>query len=317
VNDFYRYLKKAGFAHMDREPSYYGPGLALGTGGVSLLHLCRIYSGIACSGVMHPLFIGAAPGVDIVLGEKTVLFSEKTSYRLTHMLSDKSARRRAFGSRNFLDFPFDVAVKTGTSKDFRDAWTVGFTDRYVVGVWVGNFSGKQMNNFTGGWGAGRIFHQVVRLVTGRNGSAFPVPEGFRMVKFCRVTGLTAGKNCQYFMEPVCADEQLLPLCTVCGAGGSYSTYYTSGDEPEIISPANGESFIIDPLRPLKDQHIPLTILLNKISVTSGNYFYTFDDQKPVLLKGRIDRTFEPVRGKHSIKILKEGTVIKNVMFTVQ
>jgi len=316
VIEFYRYLKKAGFTHMDREPDYYGPGLALGTGGVSLLHLCRIYAGIACRGVELPVYIGTDSDSDIVLGEKTVLFSEKTSYRLTHILSDREARRRAFGRRNFLDFPFDVAAKTGTSKDFRDAWTVGFTDRYVVGVWVGNFSGKQMNHVTGGWGAGRIFHQVIRLVTGRNGSFFIMPEGFRMVKFCRVSGLPAGKGCQYCMEPVDAVEKLPPACTICGNGSSYSTYYNIGDEPEIISPANGESFIIDPLMPLKDQHIPLTIFVNKLSA-EGNFFYSMDDQKIMPLNKRIDRTIEPVRGKHIIKIFKEGTIIKSASFTVQ
>lgn len=316
VNDFYKYLIKAGFNNMDKEPSYYGPGLALGTGGASLLQLCRAYSGIVCRGKEYPVYIGSDARGEILLGEKTELFSEKTSYRLIHILSDNGARKRAFGSRNFLDFPFDVAAKTGTSKDYRDAWTIGFTNRYVVGVWVGNFSGKEMNNVSGGWGAGRIFHQVIRLVTGRNRPAFIYPSGFRMIKFCRVSGLPAGEGCHYCMEPVDDDETIPSQCRLCQGGNGYSSYYSISDVPEIKSPADGESFVIDPLIPLKDQNIPLKIFLNKLS-QGDHYFYSVDGHKKMPLKRNVEKTIEPVRGKRIINIYKDESVIQSVSFTVE
>ncbi len=315
VNDFYRFLKKAGFSHMDKEPSYYGPGIALGTGGASLLQLCRAYSGIACGGKELPLYIGNDSNGDIILGKETVLFTEETAYRLTHILSDGNARRRAFGKRNFLDFPFDVASKTGTSKDFRDAWTVGYTDKYVVGVWVGNFSGKEMNSITGGWGAGRIFHQVIRMVTGREKSSFVYPESIRMIKFCKVTGLIAGNGCQSFMEPVPPDEKIPAVCTLCAGGYNYNSYFIKSDEPEIISPVNNESFVIDPLLPSKDQQIPIKIYVNNSG--SGSYSYSIDEQRPLPLKRPLEKTINPERGRHIIKIYRDDIPVKSSSFTVE
>jgi len=317
MNDFFRYLKKAGFNHMDKEPSYYGPGLALGTGGASLLQLCRAYSAIPCGGRELPLYIGSDSSGDIILGEETVLFTETTSYRLTHILSDSEARRKAFGARNFLDFPFDVAAKTGTSKDFRDAWTIGYTNGYVVGVWVGNFSGKQTNSITGGWGAGRIFHQVIRLVTGKEKPSFSSPKNLRMVKFCRASGMTAGKDCQYCMEYVDADEKIPSVCTLCSGGRSYNSYYSSSDEPEIISPADNESFVIDPLIPSKNQQIPVKIYIKNSNPGAGNYFYSIDEQKLLPLKRPVEKTTEPVRGRHVIKIFRDNIFFKSVSFTVE
>jgi len=316
LNDFYRYLRTAGFSHMEKEPSYYGPGLALGTGGASLLQLCRAYSGIACGGRELPLYIGSDSSGDILLGDETVLFTEATSYRLTHILSDSEARRKAFGSRNFLDFPFDVAAKTGTSKDFRDAWTIGYTDKYVVGVWVGNFSGKQMNSITGGWGAGRIFHQVIRLVTGREKPSFYYPESFRMVKFCRVSGLYAGNGCQYCMEPVDAAEKPLPVCGLCGGGYNHISYYSASGEPEIISPADGESFVIDPLIPSNNQQIPVKIYIKNFA-GGESYFYSVDDHKLIPLAHPVEKTIEPLRGRHFIKIFRNDILVKSVSFTVE
>ncbi|MBD4326806.1 penicillin-binding protein, partial [Xanthomonas citri pv. citri] len=74
----------------------------------------------------------------LTLGKTQRLFSAETADRLTHMLADAALRRRAFGKRNFMDFPFPVAEKTGTSKDYRDGWIAGFTPQFVAAVWVGN-----------------------------------------------------------------------------------------------------------------------------------------------------------------------------------
>ncbi len=317
IADFYLFLKNAGFNHMYREPEYYGPGIALGTGGASLIQLCRAYSALACHGVELPLYIGTGRIGDILLGERKVLFSEKTSFRVTHILSDNSARRRAFGNRNFLDFPFDVAVKTGTSKDFRDAWTVGYTEKYLVGVWVGNFSGKQMNSVTGGWGAGRIFHQVIRLVTGRDKPVFRLPDNVRMVRFCRATGLVAGTGCSYWMEPVFVDDKLPVSCTSCRGGLARTDYFSQGTIPEILSPGDGESFIIDPSMPIGGQQISLKIFFSGFSGSGEKYSYAIDSNKPVLIRGTIERVLQPVRGVHTIRVFMDGKVVDSSSFTVE
>lgn len=313
---FYKFLLKAGFNHMDREPAYYGPGLALGAGGASLLQLCRAYSGIACRGVMYPVYIGTDMyGDDILYGNREDLLSAKTSYRLIHILSDREARRRAFGSRNFLDFPFDVAVKTGTSKDFRDAWTIGFTGRYLVGVWVGNFSGRMMNSVSGGWGAGRIFHQVVRTVTGRERPQFTYPENFRSARFCRVSGLPAGPYCSYSTELVDHSDTFTGTCSICSGDGSGQGLYSRSSVPEVLSPVNGETFIIDPTLPEKMQQIPVRIITGRKS--SGNYFYSLDSKGRQTLDRPVEKTVSLARGEHRLELYSGETIIRTVIFKVE
>src|SRR5947209_3689061 len=76
------------------------------------------------------------------------------------MMSANSARTLAFGINNALRFDFPVACKTGTSTDFRDNWTLGFTPEFTVGVWVGNFDGSPMREISGVTGAGPILHSI-------------------------------------------------------------------------------------------------------------------------------------------------------------
>src|SRR5690606_34296760 len=91
------------------------------------------------------------------------VLSPEASALITEVLSDDAARREAFGAYNALDLPFPVAVKTGTSKGYRDSWTIGYTRTVTVGVWVGNFDGRPTRRITGARGAGPLFHQVMKL----------------------------------------------------------------------------------------------------------------------------------------------------------
>ncbi len=320
INEFYLFLKRAGFTHMDREPSFYGPGLALGTGGSSLLQLCRGYAAIAAGGILPSVFMGTdSEGDNIMYGESARVLSEAAAAKLTNILSDKEARRRAFGKRNFLDFPFDVAVKTGTSKDCRDAWTIGYTDKYVVGVWVGNFSGEQTNGVSGGWGAGRIFHQVIRLLTKRESPIFNYPDSLRKIRFCRKTGLIAGPYCPCSLELVESTETLPGSCGICSGRNSFdSFFYTISDEPEIISPVHGESFIIDPLVPGKNQLIPLKIYINEKQGDARNkFYYRIDNGELIMIKKNVARTIDLKNGRHSVVTYRNSEIIQSVEFSVE
>jgi len=316
VNNFYRFLIKSGFGHMDKPPDYYGPGLALGGGGASLLQLCRAYSAIAMRGRLLPIYMGSdMRGNDVYYGEGARLFTEKSAYRLTHILSDREARRRAFGSRNFLDFPYDVAVKTGTSKDFRDAWTIGYTDRYVVGVWVGNFSGKMMKGVSGGWGAGRIFHQVVRTLTGRERPVFRYPERYSLTRMCPVSGRPAGRYCRYTMELTDYADRLGRSCDLCTSGSGSSRLYSSGSDPEVISPVNGETYIIDPDLPARDQDIPLKVLPGRERTAA--YTCRIDGKQSIPLDKPLERTIPAKRGEHSIEIYRDDELLRTIIFRVE
>src|SRR5205085_9263999 len=89
------------------------------------------------------------------------LVSQRTAFWITDILSDPAAREYIFGSGGALEFPFPVAVKTGTSQAYRDNWTIGYTRDVTVGVWVGNFDRTGLRPSSRLTGAGPIFHSVM------------------------------------------------------------------------------------------------------------------------------------------------------------
>ncbi len=318
---FYRYLKENGFEHLKGEPELYGPGLALGSGGTTLLHLTRMYAGIAGGGIMHPLFIGTDDrGEDLYLGEKRHLMSERSAFQIIHILSDREIRRRAFGERNFLDFPFDVAAKTGTSKDFRDSWTIGFTRDYTVGVWIGNFSGKSMNGVSGGFGAARVFHQVIRLVTERQKPRFFYPENLQEITLCRKSGLRPAPGCPVYKELLEAGHHEIPLCGM-NHGGMPVASENSEDIPRILSPVQGEVYILDPLAPSGDQSVPVRITTGKKSATGvkipGTYFYSVNGGSRKAFRGDVDDILNLSRGEYTLHLYEGPTLLMTVSFRVQ
>jgi penicillin-binding protein 1C len=158
-------LKLAGFSSLGKSPVYYGLGLTLGTGEVTLLELTSAFSLFAHYGFYQPerillkidtTRIGRTPSVTV--------FDPGTAYIIMDILSDNSARSPAFGEFSPLNMPFFCAAKTGTSKDFRDNWCIGFTDKYLIGVWVGNFDGSPMNHVSGITGAGPLFRDIMLCV---------------------------------------------------------------------------------------------------------------------------------------------------------
>jgi penicillin-binding protein 1C len=177
-------LHELGFAHLDRPASYYGLGLTLGSGEVSLWELVQAYAAIARRGDFVPLHVlpGAAPSRWIGETPQWELIAD--------MLSDSHARAKSFGVGSVLQMPFPAAVKTGTSSDFRDTWTVGFTRDYTVGVWVGNFDGMPMQGVSGVTGAGPLWNRIMLHLYERNQEPerFPAPRGFVRTPICATTG---------------------------------------------------------------------------------------------------------------------------------
>ena len=89
------------------------------------------------------------------------------------ILADRNARAGTFGLESWLATPYWAAAKTGTSKDMRDNWCVGYTARYTVGVWVGNFSGAPMHDVSGVSGAAPIWHTLVQHLHAASPSRAP------------------------------------------------------------------------------------------------------------------------------------------------
>ena len=137
---------------------YYGPSLALGSVDVSLWELVNAYRTLANEGAWSELRL-------ISKGEETRpqrrVFSKEASFLVSDILSDREARSSTFGLENPLATRFWTAVKTGTSKDMRDNWCVGYSKDYTVGVWVGNFTGEPMWNVSGVSGAAPVWIEAI------------------------------------------------------------------------------------------------------------------------------------------------------------
>jgi penicillin-binding protein 1C len=129
--------------------------------------------------------------------------SPLTAYWITDILSDHDAREYIFGRGGSLEFPFPVAVKTGTSQAYHDNWTIGYTKDVTVGVWVGNFDRTPLKSSTGVTGAAPIFHAVVLAATQRlhGASGFDaraivaVPDGVVEREVCALSGMPANPWC--------------------------------------------------------------------------------------------------------------------------
>ena len=120
-------------------PSYYGLGLTLGNAEVRLDELVAAYAAFARGGEwLAPTWLAAEAGAPRSRERRSVV-SPRTAFWITDILSDAEAREFIFGRGGSLEFPFPVAVKTGTSQAYHDNWTIGYTRDVTVGVWVGNF----------------------------------------------------------------------------------------------------------------------------------------------------------------------------------
>ncbi|HEY8039321.1 MAG TPA: penicillin-binding protein 1C [Polyangiaceae bacterium] len=159
-------LHAVGFASLDRGADWYGPGIALGDGEVTLLELANAYATLARGGLLRPVravrrIVRRGGDVDVPQAEDERVMPQQVADVLADVLADRRARVAAFGEGSALDLPFDVAAKTGTSKGSRDNWTAGFTREVTVAVWVGNADGSAMRGTSGITGAAPLFHAAM------------------------------------------------------------------------------------------------------------------------------------------------------------
>ena len=162
-----RFLGRAGLTTLDRTSAHYGLGLTLGNAEVRLDELVAAYAAFARGGeFISPVSLAGRRG------ETRRVVSQRTAFWITDILSDPEAREYTFGRGGSLEFPFPVAVKTGTSQAYHDNWTVGYSRHVTVGVWVGNFDRTPLRNSSGVTGAAPIFQGVMLAAERRS-----VPSG--------------------------------------------------------------------------------------------------------------------------------------------
>lgn len=169
----------------------YGLGLTLGNAEVRLLELTNGYAALARLGEWRPVrFLGSSNPLASESEESLVrVFEADAAWLVADILSDERARAAAFGLHSPLNLPFRAAVKTGTSTDFRDSWTVGYTPDHTVGVWVGRFNNRPLKQISGALGAAPIFHRVLaHLHRDLEPRWFETPAGAVRAKVDRLNG---------------------------------------------------------------------------------------------------------------------------------
>jgi penicillin-binding protein 1C len=305
-------LHAAGISTLREPASTYGLGLTLGVGEVTLLDLCRAYALFPRGGRAMGLRAVAevrdrqgavmrrpdAPGAGGPRrsGLEEALLPARAAFWVTDILADPEARIGGFGPHGPLEMPFVVAAKTGTSSDYRDAWTVGFDRRYVVGVWVGNLAGEPLPRMSASRAAAPLFRAAFYAVRSWEETALapqdgagssdddppavlatPPPDLVRRT-VCVLSGGSPGPGCRERVSEWLPTDQALAPCEVhqVRAGGQvdvvlpgeYGPWLRRADRPghrtssesgplAITSPRDGDRFFLAPDLPASVQTIRL------------------------------------------------------------
>lgn len=237
VENAWMRLRQLGYSSLTESPEFYGFALALGGADVSLWMQANAYRALANGGLYSDAgFVpGRVPVMQRVLGDEA-------SFVIADILSDRSARALTFGLENPLATPFWSAVKTGTSKDMRDNWCIGFSRHYTVAVWVGNLDGSAMHDVSGITGAAPVWAAVMNALEGGQihpgGDLPPAPLSLvhQRVKF---SGLKEPAREEWFLPGTEMSEvEFVPQATA-----------------RITYPANETVIAIDPDIPEAQQRV--------------------------------------------------------------
>lgn len=202
IEEGYAFFGRLGLHRYEHPPRHYGAGLAVGALPVTLERLVRAYTSLSADGSLGDLVWTK----EIPQPSPRKLLSEASARQVALFLSDPMARLPSFPRMGGTEFPFPVAVKTGTSAGYRDAWVVAYSLKYLVGVWVGNPDVAPMKGLSGFTAAAGIVRPMLSLLhagqeSGFDDHVFPPPKGFRPVNICALTGQRATAACnRIFLE---------------------------------------------------------------------------------------------------------------------
>lgn len=210
------FARRMGITTLTRDD--YGLSLTLGGGDVSLLELTGAYAIFANAGRQAGPY--AIERIEDHSGEIVYQHeSEQTeqvilddhAYLISDILSDNAARTPAFGANSVLKLPFTAAVKTGTTNDFRDNWTLGYTPDIAIGVWIGNADYTPMQNISGVTGAAPLWSDVMQWAIdhymGGEPSEFVRPDSVEDYVICSVSGTEPSDSCSNQATEIFAEGQ--------------------------------------------------------------------------------------------------------------
>ncbi len=227
LNRVYDLLERLNLGDLSHAPSYYGPAIALGAQSTRLLDLVQAYTLFPGEGRAYSLRWRleqeSLPGPQI--------FSQQSARLISLFLSDPMARLPSFSRGGALELPFPTAIKTGTSANYRDAWAIAWTRRFLVAVWVGHPRWQPMKRITGYRAAAPILREILIHLhpseerTGLADHFLPAPEKMQPVEICALSGKRPTLACEHrlrewFHQPPqerCSVHLRLPVDTLTGA----------------------------------------------------------------------------------------------------
>jgi penicillin-binding protein 1C len=277
-------LRALGFAGLARA-DHYGPSLALGSADVTLLELVSAYRALARGGVAGRLRVRG----DEARGEDARVLDEGATFLVSDALSDRGSRSLTFGLESALATRTWSAVKTGTSKDMRDNWCIGYSPRFTVGVWVGNGGGDPMWHVSGVDGAAPVWLALMNALHEGAPAAPPEPPA-NVVR--SASGGFALRGTERAVAPGAPRVATAPLA-------------------RITSPARDLAIALDPdIPPLRQR------VLVDVQPRSAALQLALDGAP--LGPADAPRFWEPARGRHALVLLDAaGAELDRVEFVVR
>ena len=279
--DFLERLHAFGYASIDQPADFYGYSLALGSAEVNLLEQANAYRALANGGLWSPLrFTPEDPRE-----EPRRVLSPQAAYIIGDILSDRGSRAVTFGLDSPLATPYWSAVKTGTSKFMRDNWCVGWSRRYTVAVWVGNFDGEPMREVSGVSGAAPAWLQIMSgLQRGSPDGAPPAPEDLVAAQVHYAAGTEPPRREWFLRGTELATIEAAPAQSL---------------RPRLESPPAGMIVGLDPDIPADRQQVLFRAEPRKASLR-------FELDGKFLARADREYFWAPRPGAHVLRLLGEG-----------
>ena len=312
---FAKQLRAAGLP-LKESGDYYGYSLALGSSEVSLLNLTNAYRTLANGGQAGDVKFAAPPRQASPKrgGSLMPAIDPRAAFIVTDILADPLARARTFGTDSVLATRFWTAVKTGTSKDMRDNWALGYSQRYTVGVWVGNANGTAMWDVSGTSGAAPVWAAVMNHLHRTESSRAPTPPAGLVQSRVAFGGLEAARS-EWFVKGT-EQAQFAINTGAASARIDWATgqKYTSKStiqadlEAKITSPASGTIIALDPDIPPKAQRVSFK--------AQGQNLRWLMDGKPLARGAQVQ--WLPWPGRHVVQLVDgSGKVLDEVNIEVR
>ncbi len=293
VDAFRDRLQSLGYRGITRDGDYYGYSLALGSAEISLFEQVNAYRTLANGGIYSPLKIWQDQATT---DPPTRVMSEDAAFIVADILSDRAGRAVTFGLDNPLVTRFWTAVKTGTSKDMRDNWCIGFSSEYTVGVWVGNFEGDAMHRVSGVTGAAPVWLTIMNALHAGSPGTEPKRPSNLIARTISFEPAVEPQRQEWFIPGT--ETKLVRLAD------------PGSRRPSIVSPPDGVTIALDPDIPADKQLVLFETsgLSDAILVLDGK-----------TLQGRVSAyKWQPAPGKHTLALQAAGgRLYDTISFTVR